>query len=174
MLPNRKYRDKDNEGWTGLGIENFKLANNVGVIFRTATVLGAADFLFTVGEKYNRPHDDTVESFRQLPIWNFGNFRDLLDRSPLGCEIVGVEMDPRAKALPEFKWPSRAVILLGAEGEGLTREARESCRHLVYIPSNLKVSMNVSSAAAIVMWDRLSKLASTKVNDAWECIVNMI
>jgi tRNA G18 (ribose-2'-O)-methylase SpoU len=156
--PDRLYRDQDFEQWCGVGIENYKLVNNVGVIFRTAAVLGGVDFLYTVGERYNRPHDDTVESFRSLPIWNFNSFRDLLDRLPLGCELVGVEMDKRSVALPDFEWPNRSVILFGAEGEGLSREARESCRKLIYIPSKMKVSMNVSSCASMVLYDRWLKM----------------
>ena len=158
MLPNRKYRDKDAEHFCGLGIEHPKLQNNVGVIFRTAAILSGVDFLFTIGEKYHRPHDDTVSSYKSTPIWNFTSFDDLLERKPLGCDIVGVELDKRAKPLPDYKWASRTIILLGAEGEGLSPRARESCRELIYIPSSMKVSLNVSSVAAIVLYDRYLKM----------------
>jgi tRNA G18 (ribose-2'-O)-methylase SpoU len=152
------YRDFKKENFTGIGIENPKLDQNVGVLFRTAAVLGVADFLFTIGLPYNRPHSDTCDSYRSVPIWNFSTFNDLLSRKPLGTEIYGVEMDDRSTSLVDVEWPDRVIILLGNEKNGLSKEARQSCRKLIKIPTKLSVSINVSSAGSVVMWDRYLKL----------------
>lgn len=49
-------------------------------------------------------------------------------------------------------WPKHVVLLLGAEGEGLRREAQQGSHQLVTIPGTGHVeSLNVSAAAAVLL-----------------------
>jgi 23S rRNA (guanosine2251-2'-O)-methyltransferase len=49
--------------------------------------------------------------------------------------------------------PGRVAIVLGSEGEGLSRLAREACDALVSLPMRGKVSsLNASAALAAVLY----------------------
>jgi len=54
--------------------------------------------------------------------------------------------------LEEYKHPRRCVYLLGAEDNGLTKNAIEKSHHLVKFDTRL--SVNVSVAGSIIMYDR--------------------
>ena len=69
--------------------------------------------------------------------------------------LVGVELAESAVPLETFKHPRRCVYLLGAEDHGLSNEAIEKSHHLVKFSSTL--SLNVSVAGSIVMYDRRMK-----------------
>src|SRR5262249_10261442 len=58
--------------------------------------------------------------------------------------------------LPSFPHPLQAAYVLGPERGALTRELAARCQHLVRIPSAF--SLNVATAGAIVMYDRLRSL----------------
>ena len=70
--------------------------------------------------------------------------------------LVGVELDEKSVQLETFNHPKRCVYLLGAEDHGLSKLAIEKSHHLVKFKSEL--SLNVSVAGSIVMYDRQSKI----------------
>ena len=70
--------------------------------------------------------------------------------------LVGVELDAKAVPLETFEHPRRCVYLLGAEDNGLSKKAIESSHHLVKFDTPL--SLNVSVAGSIVMYDRRAKV----------------
>lgn len=141
-------------GFFAIGIEHGKNAINVGTLWRSANILGAA-FIFTVGRRYKRQSSDTLKTWRHIPLFHFDTLTDLREHLPHDCLMVGVELDPSATPLAEFDHPERAVYMLGAEDHGLTREAMETCHRLVVLPG--EHSMNVSVAGSIVMYDRDAK-----------------
>ena len=145
---------KTTRKFTGIGIENTKIWQNIGSLLRTAHVFGA-DFMFTVGERYSRQRTDTSDASRHVPLFHFKDFKDLYTHMPAKCDLVGVEMDNRASPLEKFYWPDRSVILLGAEDIGLSSDARKMCRYLVQLPGPF--SMNVSCVGSIVLYDRYIK-----------------
>lgn len=69
--------------------------------------------------------------------------------------LVGMELTEGAEALETFTHPRRGVYLLGAEDHGLSNEAIEKSHFLVKFQSSL--SLNVSVAGSIIMYDRSSK-----------------
>src|SRR5262249_25622761 len=75
---------------------------------------------------------------------------------PRGCSLVGVEILDEAADLPSFPHPLQAAYVLGPERGALTPELAARCQHLVRIPSAF--SLNVATAGAIVMYDRLRSL----------------
>ncbi|MEN6462791.1 MAG: RNA methyltransferase [Syntrophomonas sp.] len=127
---------------------------NYGTLFRTANIYGA-DFLFLIGKRFKRQSSDTLRSERHIPLFEYQNFDDFNNHRPWGCPLIGVEMCQNATPLSQFKHPQRACYLLGAEDNGLTREAIERCQYLIILPG--EHSLNVSVAGSIVMYDRLIK-----------------
>jgi tRNA G18 (ribose-2'-O)-methylase SpoU len=143
-------------GYFGVGAERISKPMNLGAILRTAHAFGAS-FAFSIGA-HHRARDmrlsDTAKSPAHMPFYEWAEIAEM--RLPKGCVVVGVELDPDAVDLPSFRHPLNAAYLLGPERGELSPEARGRCAHLVRIPT--KFSLNVSVAAALVMYDRALSL----------------
>ena len=147
-------------GYFGIGIVGAKTETNVGTLLRSAHAFGAA-FVFTVGHRYGRRQaTDTTDATRHVPLWQFETLEELTAAVPLGCEMIGIEIDERSVALPEFKHPERALYILGAEDHGLTAEARDRCDALVQIPGAARC-LNVAAAGSIVLYDRVCRAGAS-------------
>lgn len=141
-------------GYFGIGIENAKTKTNIGTLWRSANIFGAA-FIFTVGKRYKEQKSDTPKTTRHLPLLHYSTIEDMHDHLPHDSTLVGIEMHERASPLSLTTHPERAVYLLGAEDYGLTPEAVDLCSQLIYLPGGR--SMNVSVAGSIVMYDRVAE-----------------
>ena len=135
----------------GIGIQNGKTPENLGVLWRTAQNLGAS-FIFTIGNRYAKQASDTHNAVNALPYYHYETFDDFLGNIPKGARIVGIELTKDAEDLETFHHPRRCVYLLGAEDHGLSNQAIEKSHFLVKFKSQL--SLNVSVAGSIVMYDR--------------------
>jgi tRNA G18 (ribose-2'-O)-methylase SpoU len=141
-------------GFFGIGIQNTKTEMNIGTLWRSAHIMGAS-FIFTIGKRYKKQASDTMASWRHIPLYNYDTFIDFYRAMPYDCQLVGIELDESAVMINEFSHPERCIYLLGAEDNGLTREAVDACHKIVQLPGNY--CMNVAVAGSIVMFDRLSK-----------------
>jgi tRNA G18 (ribose-2'-O)-methylase SpoU len=142
-----------NRGYFGIGIYHTKTEVNVGTLWRSAYQLGAA-FVFTIGRRYKQQASDTYKTARHTPLYHYTDFASFQDGRPYGAELVGVELDEKAKPIPGFVHPQRAIYLLGAEDHGLPPEIVAKCQHLVTLQGG---SFNVAVAGSIVMYDRQSR-----------------
>lgn len=143
------------QGFFGIGIQNGKTPENLGVLWRSAQNMGAS-FIFTIGNRYAKQACDTHKATGALPYFHYENFDDFYSNLPKGAMLVGVELNEMAVDLETFEHPRRCVYLLGAEDHGLPKKAIEKSHHLVKFKSEL--SLNVSVAGSIVMYDRQMKL----------------
>lgn len=141
-------------GYYGVGCLNMKTAINYGTLFRTAQILDA-DFIFLIGKRFKRMASDTMKSYKHIPLFEYDTFEDFNKNRPFGSQLIGIEMTENATKLKDFKHPKQACYLLGAEDNGLSKEAIQSCNDIVYLEGER--SMNVSVAGSIVMYDRISK-----------------
>jgi tRNA G18 (ribose-2'-O)-methylase SpoU len=72
-----------------------------------------------------------------------------------GFHIAALALEPDAVSLREFAAtaPGRVALVLGAEGEGLTREALDAADSVVHIPMAHGIdSLNVAATAAVAMF----------------------
>ena len=46
-------------GFFGVGIENTKTHQNIGTLWRSASIMGAS-FMFTIGKRYKKQASDTM------------------------------------------------------------------------------------------------------------------
>lgn len=143
-------------GYFGIGSERISKAMNLGAVLRTANAFGAS-FAFTIGA-HHAARDvrlaDTAKSETHLPLYEWRTIDEM--RLPKGCVLVGVELDDRAVDLPAFRHPLQAAYILGPEKGDLSEDAKALCTHVVKIPTRFCV--NLSVAAAIVMYDRVLSL----------------
>ncbi|MGE0255882.1 MAG: RNA methyltransferase [Alphaproteobacteria bacterium] len=139
-------------GYFGIGVERISKAMNVGAVMRTAHAFGAS-FLFTIAADYRRAEGeraDTSAATGHIPLHEFADVAAL--KLPRGCALVGIELIDEAHELPSFRHPLQAAYVLGPERGSLSPALVARCDHVVKIPT--KFCVNVSVAAAIVMYDR--------------------
>lgn len=144
-------------GYFGIGIVNGTSPSNIGALSRSAHALGAA-LIFTVAFQIPSVdmRSDPTKAARHIPFIQFSSLEDFMDHRPEGCELVGVEYEiGAAEQLPDFRHPTRALYLLGAEGPGLDDQAIAACDRMVQIPS--RYPLNVATTGGIVLYDRLVK-----------------
>jgi tRNA G18 (ribose-2'-O)-methylase SpoU len=149
-------------GYFAIGIYGCKTEANIGTLWRSATLYGAA-FVFTVGHRYQRQASDTPNTPLHTPLIQFATIDDLHAHLPWGAPLVGVELDPRARALSGYGHPDRAVYLLGAEDQGLPMKVLDQCHSLLQIETVMPQSMNVAVAGSIILHDRHVKAVRVPV-----------
>lgn len=140
-------------GYFAIGAERISKPMNLGSLMRSAHAFGAS-FFFTIQPAFNArevKQSDTSDAAKHLPLYTFASVEELL--LPRGCALVGVELTEDAVALPSFFHPQAAAYVLGPERGSLSPELQARCDHLVQIPT--KFCVNVGTAGAIVMYDRL-------------------
>lgn len=143
-------------GYFGIGSERISKPMNLGAVLRTGHAFGAS-FAFTIGSPLDRREAelaDTSKSAGHLPLYQWASLDEMA--LPRECVLVGVELDERAVDLPTFRHPLKAAYLLGPEKGDLSEAAKARCAHLVKIP--MRFCVNLSVAAAIVMYDRMLTL----------------
>jgi tRNA G18 (ribose-2'-O)-methylase SpoU len=150
-----KARLPPSRGYFAIGIEGISKAVNLGNLLRSAHAFGAS-FVFTIAAHQNifETRSDTSKAASHLPLYHWRSLAHL--ELPKGCSLVGVEILEEAVELPSFPHPLRAAYVLGPERGVLTPELTARCQHLVRIPAAF--SLNVATAGAIVMYDRLRSL----------------
>ena len=132
---------------------------NVGAIFRSVAGLGADGVLITprcADPLYRRSVRVSMGTVLQvpwtrLPKWPQGAalLRDA------GFHLAALTLADGAIDLDEFaaRAPEKVAILLGTEGDGLSRAATSAADTLVRIPMLHGVdSLNVASATAVATW----------------------
>ncbi|WP_210489618.1 RNA methyltransferase [Rufibacter aurantiacus] len=139
------------EGYFGIGIMEPKTETNVGTLWRSASIMGAS-FLFTIGRRYKKQSTDTGKSWKDIPLFHYADFDDFYEHMPYSCQLVGVELDPKAVPVEQFQHPERCIYLLGSEDHGLSNAVRARCHYLVQLPGTS--SMNVASAGTVILYDR--------------------
>jgi tRNA G18 (ribose-2'-O)-methylase SpoU len=142
-------------GFYAIGIYRHKRDHNIGSLWRTAYLLGAK-YIFTIGKNYKKQSSDVLHTWARIPLFHFETYEDFLKHIPYDCRLVGVEIDDKAEEISTFQHPKRAIYLLGAEDNGLTREAIDACHFLVKLRGNH--SLNVAVAGSIVAYDRITKM----------------
>lgn len=137
-----------------IGIDHTKTPINVGTLWRTAHIFGAA-FVFTIGRRYKAQASDTLKTPTKIPLFHYPDIKDLKAHLPNACMLVGVELLPEAEPIKYFGHPPHACYLLGAEDYGLTDGVLRSCHRIVQLPG--RHCLNVASAGSILMYDRWLK-----------------
>lgn len=148
-------------GYFAVGIYGCKTEANIGTLWRSATLYGAA-FVFTVGRRYSRQASDTPNTPLHTPLFHFSTVEDLREHLPNAAPLVGVELDPRGRTLSGYGHPERAVYLLGAEDNGLPLQVLDQCHSVIQIETVLPQSMNVAVAGSIILHDRYVKAARVR------------
>jgi 23S rRNA (guanosine2251-2'-O)-methyltransferase len=130
---------------------------NLGAIVRTAEVAGAAAVV--APERRSAAvtpaaYKAAAGAFAYLPVVQETNLvRALGKLKAAGFWVAGADSRAEHSAW-EAPLDGRLVLVMGAEGEGLSRLVREACDFLVRLPQTGRVdSLNVAQAAAVLMYE---------------------
>lgn len=130
---------------------------NVGAIFRACAGLGADAVLVSArcaDPLYRRAVRVSMGTVFQVPwtrVWGDDLGRDILHRA--GFTIAALALADDAVPLDSFTPPDRLALVLGSEGDGLSRAALAAADHIVTIPMRGAVdSLNVAAASAVALW----------------------
>ncbi len=142
-------------GYFGIGVERASKPMNLGNLFRTAHGFGAR-FVFTVDARldFATTWADTSKTGENLPLYHYDSPATL--QLPEKCQLVGIELTDEAIDLPSFRHPPIAAYILGGEALGLSSATLAKCCYVIKIPT--KFSLNVATAGAIVLYDRIRSL----------------
>ena len=124
---------------------------NIGAIFRSAAALGIDAVLLTrtACDPLNRRAVRVSMGSVFLVPWTW--IDDITAAMALTDDSISIE-DPVLKSTPKL------AIIMGTEGDGLSREVITAADHVVRIPMAHGVdSLNVAAAAAVAFWELRSR-----------------
>ena len=125
---------------------------NIGALMRSAKAFGFDTIV--LGEGCCDIYNDKAIRASQGAIFklNFinANLKEfiptLLDYDVYGTNVVnGIELD-------NIKKPNKIAIVLGNEGNGISKEVNDILKRNIYIPMSFTESLNVSIAGSIIMY----------------------
>lgn len=132
---------------------------NVGAIFRAVAGLGADAVLVTprcADPLYRRSVRVSMGAVLQVPWTRLAEWPDAASQlHDAGFTIAALALDAGAVTLDAFAAdpPERVALLLGTEGDGLSRAAIDGADVVVTIPMSRDVdSLNVAAASAVALW----------------------
>jgi 23S rRNA (guanosine2251-2'-O)-methyltransferase len=80
--------------------------------------------------------------------------RSLEDLKADGCWVYGLAAVPEAVPYTTIDFAGKCVLVVGAEGKGISRLVLERCDRLAAIPLHGKVaSLNASAAVAVALFE---------------------
>ena len=147
-------------------------AHNLGAIARTAAFLGVPRLVVPDDAAAARPNDAAHRvaegGFEHLEVWHVSGLAAFVrELVAAGYDVVGAatrggRLGAATAAKPvaaSTVAPKPIALVLGNEEQGLAPDVAAVCSRLVTIPGSGKVeSLNVSVAAAVLMWELLARL----------------
>ncbi|MBT3219565.1 MAG: 23S rRNA (guanosine(2251)-2'-O)-methyltransferase RlmB [Proteobacteria bacterium] len=137
-------------------VDELTYEHNLGALLRSALAFGVNGLVLPtrrgaqVSPVVQRVSMGAVE---EVPIVREGLYSALKPIKKAGLPIVGAHMTGRACTETSLRGP--LVLLLGAEGRGLSSKLLERCGRTVAIPLAGELeSLNVSVAGAILMYEK--------------------
>lgn len=165
--PSRAPAADDIRAWARKGeavllLDRIGNAHNLGAIARTAAFFGVPHVVIPDHASAARPTDAAHRvaegGLEHLTVWAAKDLVALArELAAAGFEVVGAAT--RGGRLDAAKKHTKPLALvLGNEEQGLAPELAAVCTRLVTIPGSGKVeSLNVSVAAAVLMWELVAR-----------------
>lgn len=148
-------RDKGEEPFIIL-LDSITDPHNLGAIIRTADASGAHGVVIpkrrSVGltATVSKTSAGAIEYVPVAKVVNLGNTID--DLKKMGLWVACADMEGKEHFEADMKGPIALVI--GSEGEGVSRLVKEKCDFTVSIPMKGKIeSLNASVAAGLLMYE---------------------
>lgn len=148
-------------------LENIRSAYNVGSVFRTSDAF-LIQSIYITGYSARPPHKEvkkTALGAEETVVWKyFPSAKEAIaDLREVGCRILAVEQVENSVKLHQLAWNGKETIALifGNEVVGVEQSTIELCDACLEIPQlGMKHSLNIASAAGVVLWELVRKQLS--------------
>ncbi len=154
VFPREGRQSKDDQLY--LALDHLQDVQNLGTLLRTAEAMGVTGVILPgrrsagVTPAVVNASAGAVEHLKIALVSNLVQALEVLKEH--GVWVVGLDADPGAKALSAADLTGPLVLVVGAEGTGLSRLVRERCDWLVEIPMVGRVeSLNAAVAGSVVL-----------------------
>lgn len=139
-------------------------STNIGAIFRSAAALGMDGILLTYSccdPLCRRAVRVSMGTVLQIP-WAWIGDKDawpdlgMIQLKEIGFKSVAMALSSDAVSIDDKRLLSeeRLAVILGAEGDGLSKKTIAKCDYTVCIPMHHEVdSLNVAAASAVAFWE---------------------
>lgn len=135
-----------------VAIENWAHDLNIGSVVRTANAYNVAGVHIIGRRRWNRRGAMVTDRYLHVEHHPDADHLAAWARER-GLTLVGVDNVPGSVAIEGRALPARAVLVLGQESTGLTREAQAACDVVVHITQHGSTrSLNAGAAGAIAMF----------------------
>jgi 23S rRNA (guanosine2251-2'-O)-methyltransferase len=137
-----------------LVLDSLTDTGNIGAIVRTSYALGVDGIIATGVKSLNFASIARTSSgaLLDMPFTIISNILDVLNElKQVGFKLYGASMD--GKGLESCSFKRQKVLILGSEGEGISKRAEAKIDEMVSIEMQNKFnSLNVSVAAGILIY----------------------
>ena len=139
---------------------DIRSCENIGALLRTCEFLGV-EKLWLTGYTPAPPDAKVLKTAlgaeRSLAWEKQTEVSEVIKRlKSKGFDLVGLELDQRAKELSRYRGSKKIALLLGNEITGIPSSLLDQCDDIVMIkPRGKKESLNVTIAAAIAVYSIL-------------------
>lgn len=161
-VPSQRHSDElfssDQKHSTAVVVDGITNAENMGVIVRNCVCFGVDALLVlpTSCDPYlRRSVRNSMGNIFQLPVIYIRDTKEELSRlREHGFRLIGAHPHPKSIEITRADFSGRNIIVLGAEGHGISQEVLDLCDEYVTIPMKPGVdSLNVASASAVMLWE---------------------
>jgi 23S rRNA (guanosine2251-2'-O)-methyltransferase len=154
---------------TILVLDHLQDPQNVGTLFRSAEAAGVVgavipqDRAAVVTPAVVNASAGAIEHLRVAQVPNLVRALEELKRG--GRWIAGLDAGPNATELFTTEVPTPAVLVVGAEGGGLSANLRKHCDLLLALPMRGRVdSLNAATAGSIALYELLRRERAEEVD----------
>jgi 23S rRNA (guanosine2251-2'-O)-methyltransferase len=151
-----------------VALDHIEDPHNVGAIIRNAEAAGAVGAVLpdrrsaAVTAAVRRASAGATSHLAIARVPNL--VRAFADLKHEGCWVIGTAATPGAHEYTSIDLTGRCVIVIGAEGKGISRLALVRCDLLARIPMQGKIaSLNASSASAIMLFEAVRQRSQHKL-----------
>lgn len=141
-------------------IDNVWDPHNVAALSRTADGFGIEKInLYYTYNKFPDIKNKGKKSSASATKWiKYERVSDLnafvLKKKKEGFVFIGADLNKDALRLDEFVFPEKVVLVFGAESDGISKEVRQICDKIVFIPMvGMVESYNISVAAGMILYE---------------------
>ncbi|MGB4935798.1 MAG: RNA methyltransferase [Ferruginibacter sp.] len=149
-------------------LENIRSAYNVGSVFRTADAF-LLESIYITGYTCIPPHKEikkTALGAEESVDWkHFVNASEAIRAlKEAGYKVYAIEQAVNSHALQQvdFKVNEKIAVIFGNEVTGVEQETIMQCDGCIEIPQlGMKHSLNIATAAGVVLWEIVRKRIET-------------
>ncbi len=159
--PDTHGEDKINPHGKYIFLENVQDPSNLGAVARTAEAMGIDGMVINGGcDIYNpKALRACMGAFFRLSIIECNNSVSFIENAKSkGMTVAASTPDSSAVRVTDADLSGGVVMIVGNEGNGVTKEAMEASDFKVTIPMDGRAeSLNASTAAAILIWEMVRR-----------------